>query len=68
MIQTSSNAGRHPWKALVMVLGLSLLVFRRSNFFYIIDDWTAPAFPLAHYYWRCWPGALKLYYHKGSGI
>jgi len=51
VIQTSSNAGRHPWKALVLLLGLPLLVFWRSNFFYIIDDWTASAFPLAHYYW-----------------
>jgi len=26
-------------------------VFWQFNFFYIIDDWTASAFPLANFYW-----------------
>lgn len=37
----SSSSRVHPLTALALLLALPLLVFWRSGFFYIIDDWTA---------------------------
>jgi hypothetical protein len=50
--QPSSPAGRPPWKALLLLLALPLLVFWRSNFFYVIDDWTALIQMVEYPFWK----------------
>ena len=47
-----SPPGLHPWKALVLLLVLPLLVFWRLNFFYIIDDWTALIQMVEYPFWK----------------
>jgi hypothetical protein len=52
LTQPSPPTGRYSWQALALLLALPVLVFWRSDFFYVIDDWTALLQMVEYPFWK----------------